>query len=134
MSGNIQVWEADHSPSSHDAKVRQVLADVARTFAESFLSDGPTWDAVYMGLVAAAAALVTWILSLNKDDFIKERTFERQRNKTCKPGDRRQDPTGAATTPPSDVNAGVMLATTVQPELGKDSARWCDGWCLRQSR
>ncbi|MFE4869846.1 hypothetical protein [Streptomyces sp. NPDC056682] len=65
MSGSIQVWEADHSPSSHEAKVRQVLADVARTFAESVLSDGPTWDAVYMRLVAAAATLLAWLLSLN---------------------------------------------------------------------
>ncbi|MEV5283056.1 hypothetical protein [Streptomyces sp. NPDC051993] len=41
------VWEADHSPSSCYAKVRQVPEAVARTFAESFLSDGPTWGAVF---------------------------------------------------------------------------------------
>lgn len=75
MAGHIEVWEADHSPSSHYAKVRQVLADIAQTFAQSALESGPTWDAVYLGLVAAAAALVNWILSLNKDDFIKEMTL-----------------------------------------------------------
>ncbi len=35
MAGHIQVWEADHSPSSHYAKVRQALADIAQTFAHS---------------------------------------------------------------------------------------------------
>ncbi|MFI9052028.1 hypothetical protein [Streptomyces sp. NPDC053427] len=75
MAGHIQVWEADHSPSSHYAKVRQGLADIAQTFAYSALESGPTWDAVFLGMVAAAAGLVNWILSLNKDDFIKESTF-----------------------------------------------------------
>lgn len=75
MAGHIQVWEADHSPASHYAKTRQVLADIAQTFAFSALESGPTWDAVYTGLVAAAAALVNWILSFNKDDLVKELTL-----------------------------------------------------------
>ncbi|MER7049526.1 hypothetical protein [Streptomyces jumonjinensis] len=71
MAGNIQVWEADHSSPN---EVRQVLADIARTFAEAALEEGPTWEAVFLALVAAASALVNWIMSLNKDDFVAEKT------------------------------------------------------------
>ncbi|MFF4104349.1 hypothetical protein [Streptomyces sp. NPDC001903] len=71
MIGHTQVWEADHSSPS---QVRRVLADIARNFAEAALEEGPTWEAVFMAVVAATAALVNWIMSLNKDDFVAEKT------------------------------------------------------------
>ncbi|MFC6834252.1 hypothetical protein ACFQL8_36060 [Streptomyces goshikiensis] len=74
VGGSIQVWEADPGGANYN-KIRQALADIARTFAEAGLEDGPTWDAVFQGLVAAAAALVNWILGFNKDDFVAEKSL-----------------------------------------------------------
>jgi hypothetical protein len=72
VAGNIQVWEADHSSPT---EVRRLLGDIARNFAEAALEDGPSWDAVFQALVAATAALVNWIIGLNKDDFVAEKTI-----------------------------------------------------------
>ncbi|MEU7148680.1 hypothetical protein AB0B15_11655 [Streptomyces sp. NPDC045456] len=73
VGGHIQVWEAD--PGGNDEnKVRQVLADIARDFAVSGLEAGPGWEAVFAGLVAGVAGLVNWIISLNKDDFVADKT------------------------------------------------------------
>ncbi|MGW7552209.1 hypothetical protein [Streptomyces rimosus] len=57
VGGNIQVWEADPGGGGKN-KARQVLAAIAREVAKSGLEAGPSWEAVFLGLVAAAACLV----------------------------------------------------------------------------
>ncbi|MEV5241938.1 hypothetical protein AB0K89_22950 [Streptomyces cinnamoneus] len=80
VAGNIQVWEADHSPQSHYDEVRQTLGAIASAFAEAAMTDGPGWDAVFQGMVALAAGFVNWLLGLNKDDFIAEKTIAYSRD------------------------------------------------------
>ncbi|MGB8946637.1 MAG: hypothetical protein WCD21_41340 [Streptomyces sp.] len=71
-AGHISVWEADHSSPN---QVRQVLADIARNFAVAALEDGPGFDAALLAVVAITTALVGWIMSLNKDDFIAQQNI-----------------------------------------------------------
>ncbi|KEF06640.1 MULTISPECIES: hypothetical protein [Streptomyces] len=73
VGGNIQVWEADPGGGGKN-KARQVLAAIAREVAKSGLEASPSWEAVFLGLVAAAASLVgaAWRTS----------SMDRQQNKT----------------------------------------------------
>ncbi|WP_381567136.1 hypothetical protein [Streptomyces eurythermus] len=71
VGGHIQVWEADPG-GNNQSKLRVMLADAARQFAEAALEEGPTWDAVLLGVVAGISGLINWILGFNKDDLVKE--------------------------------------------------------------
>lgn len=57
VGGNIQVREADPGGGGKN-KARQVLAAIAREVAKSGPEAGPSWEAAFLGLVAAAASLV----------------------------------------------------------------------------